>query len=208
MDFAKKNDKLISLGIVILTVSMIYIVTRDFFLTFASNQSYLSSFIKFFFLASMGDFIGFRLKKGVWSIPKNILLKAIMWGLIGIVIYMMFQIFPNGVLLLQDKGLLPFSGSTFFFALFSSTLMNLIFAPTMMIFHRISDTYLDGAKSVSDAIKSVDWSSFFNVVILRTIPLFWIPAHTITFLLPEEYRLILAAVLGIFLGLLLGLFKK
>jgi len=37
-----------------------------------------------------------------------------------------------------------------------------------------------------------------------TIPFFWIPAHTITFLLPGEYRILFAAVLGIVLGVFLA----
>ncbi len=39
----------------------------------------------------------------------------------------------------------------------------------------------------------------------KTIPLFWIPAHTITFLLPEEFRVLFAAVLSVMLGVLLSL---
>ena len=208
MDFVKKNDKLISLFVVLLTVILIFIVTRDFFLSFAGDYKLIGGFVKFFFLASIGDFIGLRLKQKYWSIPNNMFIKAIVWGLIGVVIVLMFVIFPTGIIALQSLGILPFEGSVFWTALFTSITMNVIFAPTMMIFHRISDTYLEGKKSIVEAIQSVDWSYFFNFVILRTIPLFWIPAHTITFLIPEEYRVIMAAVLGIFLGLLLRVFKK
>ena len=165
-------------------------------------------FIKFFFLASIGDFIGLRLKGGHWKIPKNMLLKAIVWGLIGSVIVLVFGIFTNGVLYLQGSGILPFKDVLFVTAFLTSLFMNVIFAPTMMTFHRISDTYLDGSGSIENAVRTIDWVSFYKIVLLRTIPFFWIPAHTITFLLPSEYQVMFAAVLGIALGLLLSIFKK
>ena len=45
-----------------------------------------------------------------------------------------------------------------------------------------------------------------GLMILKwTIPLFWIPAQTITFLLPEDYRVLFAAFLSIVLGVLLAI---
>ncbi len=41
-------------------------------------------------------------------------------------------------------------------------------------------------------------------VILISIVLFWIPAHTFTFLLPPVWRILFAAYLGIALGLILS----
>jgi hypothetical protein len=43
---------------------------------------------------------------------------------------------------------------------------------------------------------------------MKTIPFFWIPAHTLTFLLPSEYRVLAAAMLSIALGLILTITKK
>ena len=208
-----KKDHLISITVLFSTVILIFIVTRDFFLDFASSYSLIAGFIKFFVLATIGDFIGLRIKSGNWKKPDYLFIKAIVWGFIGVVIVLMFGIFSNGVEYLQSENILPFEGSTFAFALFTSILMNLTFAPTMMAFHRITDTYLNlrvSNKDVKfkDAVESIKWNQFFSFIVLRTIPLFWIPAHTITFLLPSEYRVIFAAVLGIFLGLILGLFKN
>lgn len=39
----------------------------------------------------------------------------------------------------------------------------------------------------------------------KTIPLFWFPAHTITFLLPGTWQVLFAAVLGVALGVILAL---
>lgn len=208
MVFAKKNDKLISLGVLVLTVIFIVVFTRDFFLNLVINSPVISGFIKFFFLASIGDFIGLRIKSGYWKIPKKIILKALVWGFIGSIIVLVFSIFTTGVLQLQTIGILPFKDVLFVTALLTSIFLNVIFAPTMMTFHRISDTYLDGSGSLENAIKTIDWVKFHKVVLLKTIPFFWIPAHTITFMLPVEYQVIFAAILGIALGLLLSIFKK
>ncbi len=208
-----KKDRVISILVFLITGILIYIVTRDFFLAFAGNMPLVAGFVKFFFLATIGDFIGLRIKKGVWGKPNYLLAKATIWGLIGIVIVLMFKIFPEGVLYLQSVNILPFDGSIIAFAIFTSVLMNLTFAPTMMAFHRISDTYLNlkynnKDTKFSDAVNDIKWNQFFSFIVLKTIPLFWIPAHTLTFLLPSEYRVIFAAVLDIFLGLILGLFKN
>ncbi|MCX7905011.1 MAG: Mpv17/PMP22 family protein, partial [Caloramator sp.] len=49
---------------------------------------------------------------------------------------------------------------------------------------------------------------FISFVVLKTIPFFWIPAHTITFLLPSEYRVLMASFLSIALGAILSLAKR
>jgi hypothetical protein len=46
----------------------------------------------------------------------------------------------------------------------------------------------------------VQWGFVFK----KTIPLFWFPAHTITFLLPAHLQVLFAAVLSIFLGIILS----
>ncbi len=208
-----KKDYLISLLVFFITCLLIFIVTRDFFLTFANNYKIIGGFIKFFVLATIGDLIGLRIKSGKWIKPNYLLAKAIIWGFIGMVIVLMFGIFAQGVSYLQAENILPFEGNLFAFALFTSILMNVTFAPTMMAFHRITDTYLNlkarnQKVTFKEVVNDVKWDQFFSFIILKTIPFFWIPAHTITFLLPSEYRVIFAAVLGIFLGIILGLFKN
>ena len=208
-----KKDYIISIIVFVLTSVLIFVVTRDFFLDFANEYKLLGGFIKFFVLASIGDFIALRIKSKEWQIPSYILLKAVVWGLIGVVIVLMFTIYPIGIETLQEQKILPFEGNSFFFALFVSVIMNYTFAPTMMAFHRVTDTFLNMRKnnkhvSIKESIGSVNWKEFINFTIFKTIPFFWIPAHTITFILPEEYRIIFAAILGIFLGLILGVFNN
>lgn len=208
-----KKDYLISIGVFLLTVFLIFFVTREFFKEFYDNNKILGGFIKFFLLASIGDFIALRIRSNKWKVPKYILVKAIVWGLIGISIVLMFVIYPVGITALQESKILPFEGNEFFFAFFVSVFMNLTFAPTMMSFHRISDTYLNLKHenknvTIGEAIEYINWRQFLSFTVFKAIPLFWIPAHTITFLLPEEYRVMFAAILGIFLGLILGVFKN
>ncbi len=208
-----KKDYIFSIIVFLVVALLIFIVTRSFFLNFAASYPLIAGFTKFFILATFGDFIGFRIKLGKWKKPDYLFAKATIWGIIGITIVLIFGIFSSGVEHLQSENILPFEESIFAFALFTSILMNLTFAPTMMAFHRITDTYLNlrvDNKNVSfrEAVDEVKWNKFFSFIVLKTIPMFWIPAHTITFLLPNEYRIIFAALLGIFLGLILGLFKN
>lgn len=207
-----KKDILISFLVFMVTALMVFIVTRPFFLTFASEYKIIAGFVKFFFLASIGDFIALRLKSKEWRIPKGMFYKAIIWGIIGVVVVLMFEIYPIGVFMLQDKGILPFKGSELAFAFFVSFIMNFTFAPTMMSAHRITDTYIEmnmtEKTTIGEAIDAINWKQYIGFTVFKAIPFFWVPAHTITFLLPDEFRIIFAAVLGIFLGLLLGVFKN
>ncbi|PAT01975.1 hypothetical protein CI105_03710 [Candidatus Izimaplasma bacterium ZiA1] len=215
-----QNDKFKTTLVLLTTVLFVFIFSRDFFLDFNAVHPLIGAFTKFFFLASIGDFIANRFQNKKWIIPKNIIPKAFIWGLIGIMIVYMFKIYPVGVTNLMDLGFLPFkdndimiNGNGLFWAFSVSFVMNLTFAPAMMIFHKFTDTYLNNYKlfektSFTHLSEITDWTSFFKLIILKTIPFFWIPAHTITFILPKEYQVIFAALLGIFLGLFLGLSKK
>jgi len=204
-----KKNILITFGLTIFTILIVYILTRPFFLDFADKTPTLAAFIKFFILATLGDVFAYKIKNKNWGLPKNILSKAFVWGFIGIVISYIFVIYYSGVITLMDKDILPFKNNVFFTALFISILMNLTFAPTMMAFHRITDAYLNSPKQErKQAVKSIDWNTFLNITVYKVIPLFWIPAHTITFLLPSNLRVLFAAVLGIVLGVLLSIFQK
>ena len=51
----------------------------------------------------------------------------------------------------------------------------------------------------------MDWDVQWNFVFKKTIPIFWIPAQTINFLLPGEYRVLVAAIYSIILGVILAI---
>ena len=65
-----------------------------------------------------------------------------------------------------------------------------------------------GGVSPSVVLARIDWQGFIGFVVLKTVPFFWIPAHTVTFLLPPEYRVLVAASLSIALGAILAYAKR
>lgn len=195
--------------------------TREGFKTLSSTHPYLMGFVKFGFLATAGELIAGRLASGAFKKPPYITARFIIWGLIGIWITYMMKIFNLGAAAMMAKQLLPSSGNEFtnklLLAFFTSATMNLSFGPTFMALHKCSDTYLAlrakrTAKNekigVKKVVGSVDWSSFVTFTLFKTVPIFWIPAHTVTFLLPGEYQVMLAALLSVALGIILNLKKK
>lgn len=207
----KKDDLLFVTFTILIIVLLLVPFTQQAFFTFTGDYILIGGFIKFFLFATYGDILSHRIKNGNYKV-NGLLYKAIVWGFIGIVITYIFRIFPIGITHLQSISLLPFHEVAFFNALFISLFMNMTFAPTMMLFHRISDDYINHKVAhkkhrLSASIQSIDYSFFIHFVVLKTIPLFWIPAHTITFLLPSEYRVFFASILGVMLGLILGLSK-
>ncbi len=147
----------------------------------------------------------------------------LVWGILGMLIVLMFAVFSGGVDNAASQGLLISEcGDTcppaiqfisrLRRALFISAIMNLTFGPVFMAAHRITDVYIDkrysGEKEpVAKIISGIDWGRFIKEIVGVTIPVFWIPAHTITFLLPGQYRVLFAASLSIVLGLILSFAK-
>ncbi len=188
---------------------------RDSFVAVTTAHPYIVAFGKFLVLATMGELLARRIVAGGWSAPAGLPWRAAVWGGLGVVIVLVFEIFGSGVRSAMDKGLLPGGDSPALFAFFVSASMNLAFAPAMMLVHRCSDTLIDlkaerpgAAVGVADIVARIDWNSFVGFVLFRTIPLFWIPAHTITFLLPPGFRVLAAAVLSIALGAILAFAKR
>lgn len=188
--------------------------THSIFIDATTSYPLAGGFVKFAVLATMGELLAMRIVTGGWKRPSGILYRILIWGLLGVVITLMFTIFSGGVTVAVEKGLLPGEGSRLAFAFFVSLIMNAIFAPTFMAFHRVTDTIIDmkyeGHKDISigTIVDRIDWKGFIGFVVLKTIPLFWIPAHTVTFLLPAEYRVLVAAMLSLVLGVILSFAKR
>lgn len=95
-----------------------------------------------------------------------------------------------------------------------SVCMNSIFAPVFMTLHKITDTHILATGGtlrglftpipMGDIMQRLNWRVQWEFVFKKTIPLFWFPAHTITFLLPGEMRVLFAALLGVALGVILA----
>ena len=57
---------------------------------------------------------------------------------------------------------------------------------------------------MGEIMQGLNWRVQWEFVFKKTIPLFWFPAHTVTFLLPGEVRVLFAALLGVALGVILA----
>lgn len=218
----KKKD-LIWLGILfVIGFLLMYPLTNDIYTKANKAHPYIMGFIKVSILATMGEVLALRIVIGDYKKPVGIIYKFIVWGFLGMGFVIAFDLFANGVTGSMKKGLLPSSAANTFsakllFAFFTSAFMNLIFAPTFMTLHRLTDTFIDLGQGQFSKIKDVklkavtdkiDWYGFMSFVVFKTIPLFWIPAHTITFLLPGEYRVLMAALLSLVLGVILAYSKR
>jgi len=197
----------------------------NFYDSFNKEHGMVTSFIKFAILATLGESIGLRIRNGVYNQKGfGLLPRAIVWGILGLTIKMAFVIFATGTpKFLAYLGFTEaveamkasFSGLKLLVAFSISATMNLIYAPIMMTLHKITDTHIikNGGTlagffkkiQFGEIMINLDWSVQWNFVFKRTIPFFWIPAHTITFLLPSEYQVLFAAILGIVLGILLAI---
>ena len=185
-----------------------------------------TAFIKFFFLATLGELLGLRIKTGKYFKKGfGIFPHAVVWGFLGIFIAIAFIIFYSGSLGFVTKifgmsnpqaimtGALSWNKVLIAFVI--STLMNVMFAPVFMTLHKITDTHIlshDGKfKALYTPIKvekimiGLNWKVQWNFIFKKTIPLFWIPAQTINFCFPEEYRILNAAIFGIILGVILAI---
>lgn len=205
--------------LIIFLFALILIVpqSREIFKSLSASHPFIMGFIKFGLLATVGELIAARLAKKAWLLPDYIGIRALIWGLIGIAITFMMKSYSFAVSGLIENRVLPGhncprAAALFLKAFYTSAIMNLSFGPTFMAFHKCTDKWLElkakkAGRSVSDIVSAVDWSGFVSFTLFKTIPLFWIPAHTITFMLPAEYQVIMAASLSIALGIILNLKK-
>lgn len=192
--------------------------TRHIFEIATTNQPVIMAFLKFAVLATSGEWIARRLRIKSYSVKNfGLLPKAIIWGILGVFISWAFIIFSNGVpKIFPNLAALQSTGAKFLVSFLISLFMNSIFAPWMMLIHHLTDHQIashNGRFAFSDfntlsLLQNIDWKWMWNFVFKKTIPLFWIPAHTITFLLPGEYRVLFAAGLSVILGLILGSVRK
>ncbi|MFT9495667.1 Mpv17/PMP22 family protein [Anaerosolibacter sp.] len=214
----KKGDFLWLLSLLAVSAILLSPATHGVFIATTKAHPYLMGFIKVAILATMGELLAIRIVVGKWTQPVGLFWRMVIWGFFGMAFAVAFPIFDAGVRGAIGAGLISdFGGSKLATAFFISTFMNLIFAPTFMGLHRITDTYIElcdgkvgnlSKVSIHQVVEHIDWKILVSFVYAKTIPIFWIPAHTITFMLPPEYRVLMSAFLSIALGGILSFVKK
>ena len=228
----KKSDLLTMLVVVAVICGFAFIPGAwDWFLTTTTNHGLLMSFFKFAILGTFGEMLSLRIREGVY-LKKGfgLLPKLLVWGVLGVVIASAMTIFKTGTVKLLDGGF-HFNGKAaewfagdlswgkFFVALCVSVLMNTLFAPVFMTFHKITDIHVAETGGTLKGFfshplniqekmsKKINWDIQYGFVFAKTIPLFWYPMHTITFLLPGTLQVLYAAFLGVALGVILSIKK-
>lgn len=201
----------------------------EWYKEFNAAHGMVMSFLKFGILATLGEMLGSRISTGNYC-PKGfgVFPRMIVWGILGMGINMAMIIFSKGTpLFLEYLGMdgaskmldvAQFSWAKLVVAFSVSVAMNTIFAPVFMTLHKITDTHIakyNGTLKafthplqMGDIMADLNWRVQWGFVFKKTIPFFWYPAHTITFMLPSELRVLFAAILGVVLGVLLAVAAK
>ena len=199
-------------------------VNLDGFIAATKAAPYCASFLKFAVLATFGECIGLRITTGDYNRPGfGILPKALVWGLLGVGIKMAFTIFavgapavlaelglPAGAAALKSGDFFPRLSAAFFV----SVTINSIFAPLFMTLHKVADLHIAETGGtirgflapipMGRLLKEIRWDVMWGFVFKKTLPCFWVPAHTITFMLPQHFQVVFAALLGVVLGVILA----
>lgn len=201
----------------------------EWYSTFNASHGMVMSFLKFSILSTLGEMLGCRISTGKYVTPTfGVLPRMVVWGLLGMGINMAMIIFSKGTpMFMQYMGMTNaveaftadgFSMDKLWVALAVSVAMNTIFAPVFMTFHKVTDAHIAAHNGslkalvtpipMAERLGTLNWQAQWGFVFRKTIPFFWYPAHTITFLLPAEQRVLFAALLGIVLGVLLAVSVK
>ncbi len=204
---------------------VIFTPLYDFYVSFNAAHGMVMSFIKFALLATMGEMLGLRISTGNYHFKGfGIMPHAIIWGLFGMWINIAFVVFSAGVPMLWSyfgaenpaailAGSLSWEKVLLAFSI--SVMMNTSFGPVFMTMHKITDAHIlahGGSMKcfvspirMAEIMQNLNWKVQWHFVFKKTIPFFWFPAHTLTFLLPGEQRILCAALLSVFLGVFLSI---
>jgi hypothetical protein len=172
----------------------------EWYVSWVSSHPLVSAFAQFALLGSAGELLGILASK---RRPRAALLewiaKALAWGILGILVKCAFAGFKGFLAQLVAEGFLPSACAEIplLRAFCLSVLTNSMFGPLLMFLHRSSDNLISGSRGYAGIGTS-----------LATLAWFWIPAHAITFALPHEYQIGLAALWSVALGLIMGFTKR
>ncbi|MGV8946518.1 MAG: hypothetical protein ACOH1N_08825 [Lutibacter sp.] len=169
------------------------------YVEFVKAYPIYSAMIQFALLGTLGDIISKWMQRGAIFMPYKfsiIFLKMLEWAFLAICIkyaFVGFQSFVDGLILHQFLPELGLFGRAFSV----SVAMNLQFGLLLVILHR----FLDNLVSQENNWKNIDKG-------MLSLVWFWIPAHTITFMLDKPYQIGLAAIWSLVLGIILGYYNR
>jgi hypothetical protein len=171
----------------------------EWYIDLVTAYPILTAMVQFAILGTLGDVIS------KWIAQKKIfapfgfgttVLKMAEWAFLAVCIKYAFVGFNGFVDKLVEHSLLPELGVVGrAFAI--SVSMNLQFGPFLVIAHRLLDNAIAGRKNWDNLDKG-----------LLSLLWFWIPAHTVTFILPRPFQIGLAALWSVVLGLILGWYNR
>ena len=164
---------------------------------------YLAGFAQFAVYATAGELLSGRMLEGTWQINRATWFKSLSWGIGGVLVTLAFTVFSQGTRQAMAAGLLPGYGNALAQAFFTS------FSALMRVCGNYAEIRFLAGQHITprQAVDSVDWGELIDFTLFKTIPLFWIPVNTVGFLLPQEYRIVFAAVLSLAFGILMTVLK-
>ena len=225
----KKSDFIFILALcAIFTPFIVSEEAYNFYRTQSANHAMIMGFIQYAVLATLGEMLGLRFQTGEY-INKSFgpLSRALVWGTLGLTIVAAIHIFGVGTppfldyVFGLDKGTFAshifsaeFSGMKLLGAFFMAFFMDVFFSPLFMIVYTIYDMHIKQTGGTlkgffshkvkySENLQNFNWKVQWRFVFMKTIPFFWIPAHTIMYLLPTEFQVLMSSMLGIVLGVIL-----
>ena len=171
----------------------------EWYISLVTAHPITTAMVQFAVLGTLGEAASRWLAARRFFSPfgaRGTLLRMLGWAFLAVAIKYAFTGFVAFIEGLTAHGLLPEMGAAAkAFAI--SLSMNLQFGPFLVIAHRLIDNAIDGKPNWANLDKG-----------LFSLLWFWVPAHTVTFLLPLELRIGLAAVWSLALGLILGWYNR
>lgn len=85
----KLGDYAWLLALSILSAGLLVPSTRQVFISLTQEHPYVMGFLKFAILATMGELLVIRLLSGQWKKTAGMFPKAIVWGIVGMLVVLM-----------------------------------------------------------------------------------------------------------------------
>ncbi len=169
------------------------------YILLVKSHPIIMAMIQFAILGTFGEIISKWIINKKVFLPFNpmiLILKMLEWAILAVFIKYAFTGFHGFIDTLVAHEMLPKLNS-FFNAFAISVATNVQFGLFLVLFHRVLDNIVMREKNWNNIDKGF-YSLFW----------FWIPAHTITFMLPRIYQIGLAALWSVALGVILGFYNK